>query len=99
MAHGLHMAQRSAWGTLDVVRYGHPCGLTVSSTGRIESLSTCALGLRVPGPMKNPAEAGFGVGSDWPVGAAALRRKSHIVGPFYPPPESLGRGSFGVGRV
>ncbi|QHE99444.1 hypothetical protein PMA4326_024455 [Pseudomonas syringae pv. maculicola str. ES4326] len=31
--------------------------------------------------------------------AAALRRKSHIVGPFYPPPESLGRGSFGVGRV
>ncbi|RMV92641.1 hypothetical protein ALP01_04941 [Pseudomonas caricapapayae] len=31
--------------------------------------------------------------------AAVLRRKSHIVVPFYPPPESLGRGSFGVGRV
>ncbi|RMV90344.1 hypothetical protein ALP03_04801, partial [Pseudomonas amygdali pv. tabaci] len=34
-----------------------------------------------------------------PCPAAALRRKSHIVGPFYPPPERLGRGSFGVGRV
>ncbi|GGJ25985.1 hypothetical protein GCM10009085_20080 [Pseudomonas avellanae] len=64
------------------------------------------LGLHVPGPMKNPAEAGFGVGSIGRLAllnslrsAAALRRKSHIVGHFYPPPESLGRGSFGVGRV
>ncbi|RMV51049.1 hypothetical protein ALP10_200238 [Pseudomonas syringae pv. helianthi] len=34
-----------------------------------------------------------------PYPAAALRRKSHIVEPFYPPPERLERGSFGVGRV
>ncbi|RMV31061.1 hypothetical protein ALP13_04669 [Pseudomonas syringae pv. maculicola] len=34
-----------------------------------------------------------------PCPAAALRRKSHIVEPFYPPPERLERGSFGVGRV
>ncbi len=34
-----------------------------------------------------------------PYPAAALRRKSHIVGPFYPPPERLERGGFGVGRV
>ncbi|KPW73230.1 hypothetical protein ALQ93_101003 [Pseudomonas syringae pv. pisi] len=34
-----------------------------------------------------------------PYPAAALRRKSHIVVPFYPPPERLERGSFGVGRV
>ncbi|RMR32438.1 hypothetical protein ALP36_101895 [Pseudomonas syringae pv. coriandricola] len=31
--------------------------------------------------------------------AAALRRKSHIVVPFYLPPERLERGNFGVGRV
>ncbi|KPX04770.1 hypothetical protein ALP16_05117 [Pseudomonas savastanoi] len=34
-----------------------------------------------------------------PYPAAALRRKSHIVVPFYLPPERLERGSFGVGRV
>ncbi|WP_234829039.1 hypothetical protein, partial [Pseudomonas coronafaciens] len=34
-----------------------------------------------------------------PYPAAALRRKSHIVAPFYLPPERLERGSFGVGRV
>ncbi len=101
MAHGLHMAQRSAWGTLDVVRYGHPCGLTVSSTGRIESLSTCALGLRVPGPMKNPAEAGFGVGRDWPVGAAeqpvfGCSPEAQIAyrGTFLPPSGKPGKGQF-----
>ena len=34
-----------------------------------------------------------------PYPMAALRRKSHIVVSFYPPPEKLKRGHFGVGRV
>ncbi|RMR88620.1 hypothetical protein ALP77_05626 [Pseudomonas amygdali pv. tabaci] len=57
-------------------------------------------------PNKKPRLGGvWGIAIYWlalfksPCPAAALRRKSHIVEPFYPPPERLERGCFGVGRV
>ncbi|RMQ61838.1 hypothetical protein ALQ02_04796, partial [Pseudomonas savastanoi pv. phaseolicola] len=102
--HGLHMIQCPAAGALDL-----EYGVVTHAKQQLLALPASIVFQHLHwSPFASPKEKPR-LGGVWviaicrsvllksPYPAAALRRKSHIVVPFYLPPERLERGSFGGG--